>query len=913
MSEVYQLALLLTAKDAASGTLDRFGAKLRGIGKDGKQLSETFDKLRADLNRDLTIGGVGVASLALLKKGIDEAGNYEEKLLDLKQAYSENAQFSNYSADQQQQQIKRIMAMATELGNQLQGNTGDYVDMFTAMNKAGIDAETTMNGAGKAAAYLANVTGAIRNGQAPQLAEDLGMYGKMFDLQGQEYIKAVNTFSAVKDRFNLNSGDLIESSKYFFSTAKGTLNLRGFEGSQETSKLFAFVKRYAGREGSEAGTSLDAVITQFIAHRDKAVKALEKDKGIKLELFDAKGNFQGVENMFAQLEKMKKLNPEERALRLNAIFGEQGARIANAMVEQGVAGWRNITTEMNKAVDVQTLINQKMDTYNAKSEALSGSWQNFKATAFTPLMEDSKKFIDYAGKIVTSLQEFAAEHPGLTKTLGTLALYGSTALVVYSGFKTLTTGVRMFKLASAFSRGEGLIPYLNGTAAAANGASTSLATATTRATGFRGTMQKIAGSSTIRIGLQIGAIMGIEYAITKAIESYTSAMEAKEGAKKSADDNSKVFNSAIKDPELSPKIKLDIVKSQAQTNFAVLNQDNDLLQALRLAKANSWGEKYTDSMKGTWWMPGMRNEGYSTTFDNYNQQKAVGKFRENAPTLSDSNVMREFLQVMRERIPGQDSDSQNARKRIEATAQEAFPASFAEAMRQLQPMSQSLNGMLSQQNSLVQTLTGLQQPISETGNLFGNLQQPMTQTQQTFGTVNDSAQKVPSSFNNIVNSANSVSGSLNAVSEKLANWTPPSPQVVTYQIPVANGDANPSVVPSRAIGGVVEKDGLAMVHAGNVITPARVTKGIGDISGLLSGAKPKNVEGLGDVNFSLNSFNGSRGEDSSSSVVIQYSPQITVNGGSKKAKEEFRALLYAHTKDLEKIVADRMNNGRIRS
>lgn len=122
-SETYQLAILLSLKDGASGGLDRFGNRLREMGKEGKAFHESFEKIRADLNRDLALGGIGLAGLTLLKKGVDEAGNYEEKLLDLRQAYRENEKFSQYSAAQQEDQIKRIMALATDLGNRLQGST----------------------------------------------------------------------------------------------------------------------------------------------------------------------------------------------------------------------------------------------------------------------------------------------------------------------------------------------------------------------------------------------------------------------------------------------------------------------------------------------------------------------------------------------------------------------------------------------------------------------------------------------------------------------------------------------------------------------------------------------------------------------------------------------------------------------
>lgn len=576
---------------------------------------DRYNALREKMTRDAAIGGAGVAGLMILNKGIQSAATKEEAILQLKQAYEEDAKASGRSREVQERDIRRIMALATDLGNLLQGNTNQYAEIFTAMNKAGIDAETTLDGAGRAAAYLVNVNGALRKGMAPQVAEDLGSYGKMFDIRGKDYMRVVELFSALEDRFNIGSGSLVEASKYFFSTAKTAMDLRGIEGAETTAKLFAFMKRYAGREGSEAGTSLDAVLSQFIRH-DEARKALKKDFGVDIQLFDDKGQFRGVENMFAQFEKLRKLSPESRAQRLHAIFGEQGARVVGAMVDKGVEGWRTITNEANKSVSVNEKINAQMQTYNAKVEALSGSWENFKSSAFTPLMDDAKKFVDTGSDIVNWLQKISAENPGLMGTLGTLALYGSTAMVVYGAFSTLTTGVRLFRMASAFSRGGGLIPYLNQTTVAANTtanalsattnrvagftsnlnvASTSMATATKHATGLRGKLQGLAASPNVRLGIQIVGIAAAEYAVTSVVQSLTELSERLERIKVKGKEIRENYDSMMGQWLLynAPGDyggRKEVFQSQASKVLEIMKSEGTLAKVLNPERA-AWYEK----------------------------------------------------------------------------------------------------------------------------------------------------------------------------------------------------------------------------------------------------------------------------------------------------------------------------------
>lgn len=897
-SEAFQLALLLTLKDAASGGLDRFSAKLRAAGKDGKIFADSFDKIRADLNRDLAIGGVGLAGLGLLKKGVDAAGDYEEKLFQLRKAYQELPAASSRSADQQAEDLKKITALATELGNQLQGSTGDYVSLFTSLNKAGIDATATLNGTGKAVAYLANVTGAIKQGTGDQLAEDFGSFAKMFAVTGeQDLMKMVNLFAAIDDRFNLQSSNLIESSKYFFSTAKDAMNLTGAEGAGETAKLMAFMKRFTAREGSIAGTSLDNLVGQYLSHKEK-LEALKKETGINLEFFDSKGKFKGdtpadrVKTLFTELEKLQKLNPKERATWLKEIFGEVGFEAASAISNQGVKGWQEINSEIAKSVPVQTQIIQQMSTYNAKTEALSGSWQNFKATAFTPLMEDAKKFVDTGSSIVNSLQSFSAAHPGLMKSLGTLALYGTTALTVYGGIKTLTTGIRLLKLASAFSRGEGLLNYLNQTNTAANATTASLATTTAKARGLRGALQ----SQPVKIGVQIGAIIGIEYLLSWIKSEIEKAVNAGSSQGDAVKESQSSFTAMKQAQAQGVTFSPQEIEGKAGTAWftAMSTGLNTALMSefRKLPFASLSGNSIiSQSAVDSWLYPISYASGATNPYKNgfwsnspVDQHSVAAGFKMTTPQLEDPRIMTAFLKQMETRIsdPGE-------RDLLKKGLNEAFPESFAQAMREISginfaPLTESM-AKLSEQAGLQKQNLEIYQQQGLTMQTFGqnlsSLQQPLTNTQQGLTTLGTEANKVPSPLNNITISANNASNSLNLLSSKISNWTPPAPQSPTLVNPAGPQPLSPFGIPSRAIGGVVERDGIAMVHAGNVITPAKVTRGLSTKAATSGG-------------FTLN-----------------YSPQVTIGSGGDR--EDFRSMLYDHTKDLERIFARQLGEGRVRS
>src|ERR1700719_2518590 len=88
-SEVFNLYLLLTLKDYASGGVNSIEAKLRGVGKEGKETLKTFQSLREDLKKDLVTAGIGIGTLMTLRKGVQIAGDFEQAMTELKLSIEE--------------------------------------------------------------------------------------------------------------------------------------------------------------------------------------------------------------------------------------------------------------------------------------------------------------------------------------------------------------------------------------------------------------------------------------------------------------------------------------------------------------------------------------------------------------------------------------------------------------------------------------------------------------------------------------------------------------------------------------------------------------------------------------------------------------------------------------------------------
>lgn len=655
MSEVFQLAILLSLRDLASGNLDHVADKLRATGKEGRATLKTFEELRKDFRQGLQLAGIGVAGIAAMRGGIKVAASLEESLLDLKSAFQEVETSGSVNLTKLGDQMNRAERLGVDLGNKLQGTTQDYLEIFASLRKAGVEVETILGGAGRAAGNLANVSGAIRTGMFREQAKELGQFGKMFKLKPEEFEQSVNLISALKDRFDIESGSLIESAKYFLATAS-SLKMTGLAGAEEILKVFALLKRNAALEGSQAGTSLTSLFQQFVT-QPKQLQKLKKETGVDLQLFDGKKQFVGWERLFGEAEKLRKLPEKTRLEVLNKAFGEQGAKAFGAFVDSGVTGWRDISAEAKKAVPVNEKIDAQMATYNAKVEALQGSFENLVATAFTPMLDTLKPIVDNANKVVGAIQGWSKAHETTTSLITHLVGLGSVALVVVGGFKSMRAAWGLWKIASAVGGGESaLLRFFRDTRVGADAAGDGMVGAATKAKGLRGRLASMPAAVSTSITL-----VGVEYAISKTLELYGALRDYQEAL----DD---LHSTGVKGLETHKRLEAElakrgqvvpeqITKTTAATAFASLNINDQLVRGLRNDLSI--------------YMPFAAQRPYSFLTTGFDPKTAGKVFRERAPELEVASVMKEFVSQLKTKIPeGEQRDK--VMKALEA----GFPETF---------------------------------------------------------------------------------------------------------------------------------------------------------------------------------------------------------------------------------------------
>lgn len=457
-NQAFELAILISLKDAASAGADRVGDRLRNMGKDGKAALKQFEDLRKELKQGLVIGGAGIAGLQMLRGGIKSAGDFEAAMGDLRMSLEELGGDGRINLAKLGDEMNKAEALSLRLGNALPGTTQDFIQMLAVLKQGGLDVQTVLGGAGEAVANLAVVTGNV----PAQLAEPFSQYVQQFQLKGEETTQLASTLAKLRFSTGLTPQELIEGSKFFQTRAGMPLGLTGLQGAELSGRMLATLRSF-GLEGGVGGRELGGFmvgLTFNSKEQKKQLAEMKKESGISLQFFDKKGSFLGFENAFAQMEKLRKLSTEQRLKFGEKLFGKEGMGIASIMMKAGVEGWQQINQRIDKVPGLQELINQKTQTYNAKLEAVQGTLENLKATTFTPILDTLKPALDLANQFTGEMQEFAKEHPGLAKTATQLFGIGSAALIVVGSVKSLRAAWGLWKIASAVGSGEaGLLGY----------------------------------------------------------------------------------------------------------------------------------------------------------------------------------------------------------------------------------------------------------------------------------------------------------------------------------------------------------------------------------------------------------------------------------------------------------------------
>ncbi|MBJ2587899.1 phage tail tape measure protein, partial [Salmonella enterica subsp. enterica serovar Breda] len=175
----------------------------------------------------------------------------------------------------------------------------------------------------------------------------------MQDATGTASEDMMGLFDTIQKAFYLGVDDTNMLS--FFTKTSSVLKMVNKDGLQAAQSLapISVMMDQMGMNGESAGNALRKVIQSGLSVKKirDVNKVMARQKlGVQLDFTDGKGSFGGLDNMFRQLAKLRKLTDVKRTGVLKAIFGDDAEtlQVVNALIDKGKDGYDQIQQKMNK-------------------------------------------------------------------------------------------------------------------------------------------------------------------------------------------------------------------------------------------------------------------------------------------------------------------------------------------------------------------------------------------------------------------------------------------------------------------------------------------------------------------------------------------------------------------------------------
>jgi TP901 family phage tail tape measure protein len=415
--KLLEVGLIISAFDKASRVINDVTGNAN---KKLTELEKRQQKSEALMMNGAKVMAAGAGILATLDPAIEAYENLEDASASLRSTMMKDG--GVISAN-----FEKVNKLAVQLGNKLPGNTKDFTEMMQALLRNGVTEQSILQGTGKAAANLAVVL------KVPY-AEGARMAAKLKEATGvadKEMLGFMDTIQRVVN-VGVDAGEM----QYAFSRSAGMLKLLGVQGlgaSKAMSAVYAMLIK-TGASGETAGTNMAKLMEAFMdASKTNKLKNAAGEYGIAMDFIDHKtGKFKGIENMVAQFDKLKGLNPQQRANVTAAFVGPgMDGQFMNTLIDGGVGKFNEMQQRMAAQATLEQKVGEQLKTLKALKEAAAGTFENALAAMGESIGPELKMLADFFGKASEMLQTFAAAHPKVFKFIGLfIAFVGVATMVV---------------------------------------------------------------------------------------------------------------------------------------------------------------------------------------------------------------------------------------------------------------------------------------------------------------------------------------------------------------------------------------------------------------------------------------------------------------------------------------------------
>lgn len=382
-----------------------------------------------------------------------------------------NLKIAMMKADGTFGKFNEIGKIADQLGTDLPGTREDFYKLAKAMKMQGVSDDTLINNGLKTSAKLNVLLDMDQEAGGEFFAKMMEAHG----LSEAELGTSADDLQRAMFAAGMNKEDMYGAMTYYASKVR-SMGLTGRENSQ---KIFAIegLAAQQGLEGTAFGTNFTEMLNRMskgpkmIAEAKKGMKAeaaeIMEKSGVKFNFWDKKGNFKGIDAMVKELEKLevirKKFGDQAAEDVADALFGEQGKRVATLLASKGTAGLQDFLKKMKDQASLEERVKQKTKTLSAALEALGGAWESAVGNVGAVFADDIKQFAKLLQSTVEKYTPLIEQNKALIKTVaGAIAGFIGFKLAV-SGMAIVTSSVisPFLTLYAGFRRFQALLTVFN--------------------------------------------------------------------------------------------------------------------------------------------------------------------------------------------------------------------------------------------------------------------------------------------------------------------------------------------------------------------------------------------------------------------------------------------------------------------
>jgi len=396
-------------------------SKTRGSSNITKPVRDDLKKTQEEMRKTEK---TSESMISLLKKagvvltGVFAAGTIVGFGKDLVQTYAGFEQgMANVRAvsglQKDSDEFSQLSAKAREMGERTSKTASEAADGLQYLALAGWNTEQML--AGIEPVLRLSEAGNLDLGRASDLATDsmaaLGV--KVNELPG--YLDKVAQTSR---RSNTSVEQLMDA----FLVAGGTF--KTFNVPLEEANALLGIMANRGYKGSEAGTAMNAIVTNMTSGAGQAGKAM---KELNISAFDSKGKFKGLENVFREVKgKIDKMTDSQKAQYIAMIAGKEHLKTFTGILD-GLGGEYGDLKKQVSAADgaLMEMADTQMDTFLGSMKLLDSAVESAKislgekmapairwvadllSTTIPKAMETAEAFFLKTGEFITPFIESA--------------------------------------------------------------------------------------------------------------------------------------------------------------------------------------------------------------------------------------------------------------------------------------------------------------------------------------------------------------------------------------------------------------------------------------------------------------------------------------------------------------------------